>query len=89
MQEMTHNLGKDATDYLNPQTHLVKGLASKEIPALAKRIDASLIVMGTVARTGIPGFFMGNTAESILSQIECSVLAIKPQGFATPVTLEA
>jgi nucleotide-binding universal stress UspA family protein len=47
-----------------------------------------LIIMGTVARTGIPGFLMGNTAETILNRIECSVLAIKPAGFVTPVTLE-
>jgi nucleotide-binding universal stress UspA family protein len=45
--------------------------------------------MGTVARTGIAGFFMGNTAESILTQLECSVLTLKPQGFVSPVTLEA
>lgn len=88
MREVTSNLGQDATDYLKPQTHLVKGLASKEIPALAKRIKASLVVMGTVARTDVPGFLMGNTAETILNQIDCSVLAIKPPGFVTPVTLE-
>ena len=34
-----------------------------------------------------PGFIMGNTAETILNQIDCSVLAIKPPGFKTPVTL--
>jgi nucleotide-binding universal stress UspA family protein len=44
--------------------------------------------MGTVARIGIPGFIMGNTAETILNHIDCSVLAVKPPGFATPVTLE-
>lgn len=88
MREVTSHLGQDATDYLKPQTHLVKGLAAKEIPALAKRIKASLVVMGTVARTGVPGFLMGNTAETILNQIDCSVLAIKPPGFVTPVTLE-
>jgi nucleotide-binding universal stress UspA family protein len=89
MREMISHLGQDATDYLKPQTHLVKGLPSKEIPALAKGIKASLVVMGTVARTGIPGFLMGNTAETILNQINCSVLAIKPPDFKTPITLEA
>jgi len=43
--------------------------------------------MGTVARTGVPGFITGNTAESILNQLECSVLAIKPAGFVTPIEL--
>jgi len=30
---------------------------------------------------------MGNTAEAILEQLDCSVLAIKPPGFVTPVSL--
>ncbi len=88
IREVTGDLGQDALDYLKLQTHLVKGLARKEIPAVAKRIEADVVVMGTVARTGVPGFIMGNTAETILNQIDCSVLAIKPPGFATPVTLE-
>ncbi|MCP5213534.1 MAG: universal stress protein [Pseudomonadales bacterium] len=89
LNEVTKNLGKDALDYLKPQKHLVKGWARKEIPLLAKRIKADLVVMGTVARTGIPGFLMGNTAETILNQIDCSVLAIKPPGFVTPVTVRS
>ncbi len=88
MREVTGDLGRDAMEYLKPQTHLVKGGARNEIPALANRIGADLVVMGTVARTGIPGFLIGNTAETILNQIDCSVLAIKPPGFVTPVTLE-
>ncbi len=88
MHAVTSNVGQDTMDYLKPQEHLVKGWAREEIPALAKQIEADLVVMGTVARTGVPGFIMGNTAETILNQIDGSVLAIKPPGFVTPVTLE-
>ncbi|HED40944.1 MAG TPA: universal stress protein, UspA [Chromatiales bacterium] len=77
-----------ASDGLTPQIHLIRGRARREIPALARQIGADLVVMGTVARTGIPGFIVGNTAEAILNQLDCSVLAIKPQGFISPVTLE-
>ena len=86
--QVTDSASQDSLNYLKPRTHLVRGSARKEIPALAKHIEADLVVMGTVARTGIPGFIMGNTAESILNQVDCSVLAIKPPGFETPVTLE-
>lgn len=41
--------------------------------------------MGTVARTGIPGFIIGNTAENTLREIRCSLLALKPNGFVSPV----
>lgn len=87
VKEVTDNIGRDALEYLKPEKHLIKGLAHKEIPALAKAIDADLVVMGTVARTGVPGIIMGNTAETILNQIDCSVLAIKPPGFQTPITV--
>lgn len=86
--EVFSKLGSDAMGYLKPQTHLLQGLPSNAIPEFAHKHKADLVIMGTVARTGIPGFFMGNTAETIINKLECSVLAIKPQGFATPITLE-
>jgi len=88
IDEMISKLGRNASEYLNPQAHLLKGSPRKEIPAFADKIDADLVIMGTVSRTGISGFFMGNTAESILNQLDCSILAVKPPGFVTPVTLE-
>jgi nucleotide-binding universal stress UspA family protein len=29
---------------------------------------------------------MGNTAERVLEQLKCSVLALKPRGFMSPIT---
>lgn len=86
MDELNGKLGWNAIEYTKPQIHLLKGYPHKEIPVLAKEIRADLVVMGTVARTGISGFFMGNTAETILNQLDCSVLAVKPHGFVTPVS---
>ena len=77
---------RGVVDYVHPQLHVVKGAAKTAIPCKARELDADLIVMGTVARSGIPGFFMGNTAESILHRIDCSVLAIKPPGFESPIS---
>ena len=88
IKKVSANLGEDAAEYIKPQLHMPKGSARKVIPELVKELQVDCIVMGTVARTGVPGLFMGNTAETILDQLECSVLAIKPPGFATPVTLE-
>ena len=45
-----------------------------------------LIVMGTVGRTGISGFITGNTAERLLPRIPCSLLAVKPPGFESPIS---
>jgi nucleotide-binding universal stress UspA family protein len=65
--------------------HMIQGHPGTVISELVQREDADLLVMGTVCRTGIPGFFIGNTAEMILSQVDCSVLTVKPQEFESPV----
>lgn len=80
-------LGPEAYNDLSTYFHLLKGSARKMIPELAVELQADIVVMGTVARTGISGLIIGNTAEAILDQLTCSVLAIKPPGFATPVKL--
>jgi nucleotide-binding universal stress UspA family protein len=71
------------------QVHLEEGRAGEVIAAVARRLTIDLIVMGTVGRVGIPGFFIGNTAETTLDHVDCDVLAIKPHGFVTPVQLPA
>lgn len=87
VENYSNEVGKGATAYLNPQLHVVKGDPKSAIATLARDLDADLVVMGTLARSGIPGFFMGNTAESILSRVECSALTIKPPGFVSPVSV--
>lgn len=86
--ELRKRIGDAAYTYLSPRIHLPKGRAEKEIPALAAQLKADLVIMGTVARTGVPGLFIGNTAEAVLYQLHCAVLALKPPGFESPVTLD-
>ncbi len=67
--------------------HMVKGDAGSVVVSLARSEKIDLLVMGTVCRTGIPGFIIGNTAEKILDEVDCSVLTVKPEGFISPVQL--
>lgn len=85
VEKMAGELGEQAMNYLQPRLHMVKGKAATEIPLMVEAYGIDLLVMGTVGRVGIPGLIIGNTAESILERTQCSVLAIKPQGFRTPV----
>ncbi len=71
------------------RVYLVQGQATEVIPKLTRKKRIELIVMGTVARTGLPEFLIGNTAEEVLNQVDCSVLAVKPEGFVSPVQLES
>ncbi|MGF1561776.1 MAG: universal stress protein [Geminicoccaceae bacterium] len=68
---------------------LVRGPTRSVIAEQAKRLSADLIVLGTVARTGLRGVIIGNTAEDILNSVDCSVVAVKPEGFVSPVAPEA
>lgn len=89
IKDFKNLVGQDSYDYIKPKFLTLQGKAEHVIVEQTNQLKADLIVMGTVARTGIPGFFMGNTAETILSGISCSVLAIKPDGFSTPITIDA
>ncbi len=84
---LVKTLGEEIMEYLAPQLHMVEGETCEVITEFVGKKKIDVVVMGTVARTGIAGFFMGNTAESILNTLNCSVLAVKPPGFVTPVTL--
>lgn len=66
---------------------LRKGQPDDVIPEFVVAEGIELVVMGTLARAGIAGMFIGNTAERVLRRLPCSVLAVKPDGFVSPVQL--
>jgi len=68
------------------RVELLNGAAEDLIPEYVAKNQIDLVVMGTLARVGLPGFIIGNTAEKIIHTIESSVLALKPKGFTCPVT---
>jgi nucleotide-binding universal stress UspA family protein len=87
-QRLKKLLDAQNMDGITTHIHQLKGNPGILINRIAAEQDIDLVVMGTVCRTGIAGFFIGNTAEKVLQDIQCGVLAIKPEGFQTPVTLE-
>ena len=50
-------------------------------------LDAELVVIGTVGRVGISAALIGNTAEHVIDELNCDVLAIKPDGFVSPLSV--
>jgi len=86
-QRFDELMGKFNLMELRHRLHLVKGEAGTAIPKLADKERIDLIIMGTAARVGLEGYFIGNTAETVLHRVDCSVLTIKPDGFISPVKL--
>ena len=71
---------------LSPKTaHLVPGRTPEVLPAIAREVDASLVIMGAVARNRLKRIFIGSTAEQVMDNLPCDLLVIKPAWFETPV----
>ena len=51
----------------------------------AKENGADLVVLGTHGHTKLRYMLLGSTAERVLRELPCSVLAIKPEGFGVRV----
>lgn len=67
------------------RAHLVDGNPVIQIPRLADRLGAGIVVMGAVSRSGLERVFIGNTAERILGSLPCDVLVVKPERFSARV----
>lgn len=79
------------TDYrtleLGSQVHLAEGPPEACVLTAIDELDIDLLVMATSGRGGVPGMLFGNTAERLLPEIPCSLLAIKPDDFQCSVDL--
>jgi len=51
----------------------------------AGKVQADLIVLGTRGRTNLRDLLLGSTAEKVLEESKCSILAVKPEGFEHPL----
>jgi nucleotide-binding universal stress UspA family protein len=65
-------------DISDAHLHIVEGPADALIPHKARELKAGVTVIGTVARTGLSGALIGNTAEVILDSVEGDILVLKP-----------
>ena len=73
------------TDVDVASAHVECGPAPQVISDVVRRARINLVVMGTFGRTGVSGLVMGNTSEAVLDELRCSVIAVKPPGFISPI----
>lgn len=70
------------------EIHVLDGLDAPDV-VIQQFIQAQaigLMAIGTVGRSGMQGLMVGNTAERLLPQIHCSVLAVKPADYVCPIS---
>ena len=58
------------------------------IPEVCGELNAGVVVLGIIGRTGISAAFLGNTAEQVIDHLRCDLLVIKPDEYQTPVELD-
>jgi universal stress protein E len=64
-----------------PKLHVVPGDPVEALPRAARRLRATVFVMGAMSRSGLKRLFIGNTAERVLDTIGCDLLVVHPAGF--------
>ncbi len=60
----------------NEKIHVENGYTSEVVSALAARINADLIVMGTLGQNGMTTTRRGNTAERLIAAVDTDVMVI-------------
>jgi nucleotide-binding universal stress UspA family protein len=76
-----------AEDPVRVKSHLLEGRAVPSVERIVSEVNAGMLVLGTVGTSANPGVLIGTTTESILAGIGTPVLALKPPGFVSPLTL--
>ena len=61
-------------------SEVVGGSPASAIPAEAKALSASLVVVATRGRTGLSRIALGSVAEGVVRRSPCSVLAVRKAG---------
>ena len=64
--------------------HIGEGDADTVIANICEKIEADVLVIGTVGREGLSGVLIGNTAELVVDKVDCDIIVIKPSDGVAP-----
>ena len=70
------------TQNVDIETTVLRGIPSKEIINLQKKINADMVIIATLGQTAIEEFLWGNTASKIIRHSTCSVLVLRKPKYA-------
>lgn len=66
-------------DQIGGRLWLRQGDPEIVIPELVAKKKIDLLVIGTVARSGLEGVIVGNVAERVFETVRCSILTLRPK----------
>lgn len=68
-------------------THLVDGDVIECLPCFSSADTANIVAIGALSRSLLQRILVGDATRKLLDQLDCDVLAVKPPGFRSPVTV--
>jgi universal stress protein E len=67
--------------------HVVEGQTPDAVEGVMRDLEAQILVMGAISRSGAKRLLIGDTAERMLDRITCDILIVKPPGFCRPISV--
>lgn len=64
--------------------HIGEGDPEQVVASTARDIEADVVVVGSIGRTGLAGVLIGNTAELLVDKVACDVIVVKPSDGVNP-----
>jgi universal stress protein E len=64
-------------DIAQERIHVYQGPTADLLVRVAEQIDADIVIMGAVSRSGLKRVFIGSTAERALDRLPCDLLIVK------------
>jgi universal stress protein E len=77
VQELVTEYGVTAANI-----HVEVGGPAEVLPRLAGALNADIVTMGAISRSGLQRVFIGSTAEDVLERLPCDALIVKSPDFA-------
>jgi len=77
--DAAHDINKKLARHygVEPESmYLRQGAAAETLIDICKETDPSILIIGSIARTGISGKLIGNTAEKLLDAVDADVLTV-------------
>ena len=78
------------SDYpIKVSTELIKGYAREILLQIVRQQSIDVTFLGSMSRTGIAGYLMGNKAEYWLNELDATVVTLKPDEFVSPIVSDS
>jgi nucleotide-binding universal stress UspA family protein len=59
------------------ELHVIEGKPAVTVANLANRLDVTVAVLGTSARTGLKKLLLGNTSEAMIGRLKQDILTVR------------